>query len=57
MFAYTSAPNEISVLNTGVQADGSLTAINGTARQPFPDTEPGRFILSFPGRKFPINKS
>ena len=56
MFVYTSAPNEISVLNTGVMADGSLTVINGTARQPFPDTEPGRLIVSFPGRKFPINK-
>jgi hypothetical protein len=54
MYVFYTAPNEISVLNTGVMADGSLTIINGTARQPFPDTEPGRLIVSFPGRKFHI---
>jgi lipocalin len=47
-------PNQISVLNTGVLENGELFTINGTARQPRPDTEPGHLIVSFPGSEYPI---
>jgi lipocalin len=47
-------PNQISVLNTGVFQNGELSNINGTGRQPRPDTEPGHLIVSFPGREYLI---
>ncbi|XP_046653698.1 apolipoprotein D-like [Daphnia pulicaria] len=43
------SPGVVSVLNTGVLSDGSLTNITGSATAISPE-EPGHLIVSFPGR-------
>ena len=49
-----AAPNTVSVVNTAVLDDGNVTAIYGSAYQPYPETQPGYLIVSFPGREFRI---
>lgn len=51
-YTWFSGPNQISVANTAVLADGNTTAIYGTAYQPDPENQPGYLIVSFPGRKY-----
>lgn len=50
----TTAPNTVSVVNTAVLSDGNLTAIYGSAYQPYPETQPGYLIVSFPGRTYTV---